>query len=222
MKKIASVGPDIPQELLTATGRFAGPLGWNINRAFQQAAQWLESKFPLWAFSIVEDWAAGRFDQIETVVFSRSDDSAQRLYYYICELKARGLIAGPQAILFDVARVGRASSEARCLASVRKLAEQLGVGDQAIEAEIALRQTMQPPPQDTAQPLSICLLAGTPPPLPRARAGSMIAGQKCCARSGIRRPAPWCCGMPRRMRPRCGMFPPSAAPSPKRASRHWY
>ncbi len=163
MKKIASVGPDIPQELLQASGRYSGPLGWNIDRAFPLAQQWLESKFPLWAFSVVEDWAAGKFDHLETIVFSRSDDSAQRLYYYVCELRARGLLAGPEPVLFDVARIARASSEARSLTATRALAARFEVGDEAIEAAIAHRYRLQPPPQ-TAASAPVCLLAGTPPP----------------------------------------------------------
>jgi hypothetical protein len=137
MTMIACLGPDIPMELLTGTGRYAGPLGWNIDRDFPLASQWLESKFPRWAFSVVEDWAAGALDHLDTVVFSRGDDSAQRLYYYICELRSRGLLAGPEPVIFDVARIARASSEARCVESVRKLALRLKVDNAALEAAIA-------------------------------------------------------------------------------------
>lgn len=158
---IASLGPDIPLELLRASGRHAGPLGWNVDRDFPVAGQWLESKFPRWAFSIVEDWASGAFGHLEAVVFSRGEDSAQRLYYYICELRTRGLLAGPEPVIFDVARIGRSSSEARCIAAVRALAARLGISDSALEAEIVRR--VQPEP---GMPGSgpACLLGGTPPP----------------------------------------------------------
>ena len=169
---IASLGPDIPLELLQATKRLAGPLGWNIDRDFPQAGQWLESKFPRWAFSIVEDWAAGAFDQLETVVFSRGDDSAQRLYYYVCELRARGLLAGPEPVIFDVARIGRALSEARCIASVRQLAERLDVSDAALEAAIAATT----PGATAANEGRICLLGGTPPPDERLHRAIAAAG----------------------------------------------
>lgn len=161
MNMIASAGPDIPPELLDATGRYAGPLGWNIDRAFLRAEQWLESKFPLWAFSILEDWAAGEFDHLDTVIFSRGDDSAQRLYYYICELRARGLIAGPEPLILDVARIGRVSSLDRSIDAVRALALRLGVSDAALEAAIAAHGARGQAPAGTGP---VCLLGGTPPP----------------------------------------------------------
>ena len=157
---IASLGPDIPFELLSATGRYAGPLRWNIDRDFPRAGQWLESKYPRWAFSIVEDWAAGAFNHLETVIFSRGDDSAQRLYYYICELRTRGLLAGPEPVIFDVARIGRSSSEDRCVEAVRSLAARLGVRDAALEAAISAHR----PFANTPSSARTCLLGGTPPP----------------------------------------------------------
>ena len=173
MTMIASVGPDIPLELLTASDRYAGPLGWNIDREFPVASQWLESKFPRWAFSIVEDWAAGAFDHLDTVVFSRGDDSAQRLYYYLCELRARGQVAGPEPVIFDVARIGRPSSEARCIDSVRALATRLGVDDAALEAAIA---ALHSPLADRTSGGRVCLLGGTPPPDDRLHAAIAAFG----------------------------------------------
>lgn len=161
--KIASIGPDIPHPLLAATGSYAGLLQWNIDRSFPHASQWLESKFPLWAFSIVEDWAAGVFDHLEAVVFSRGDDAAQRIYYYICELRERGLIRGPEPLIMDVARISRSGSEQRCIAAVRKLAVRFGAGDEAVEAAIAEANARLPASQaaDTSRNV---LLAGTLPP----------------------------------------------------------
>lgn len=159
---IASVGPDIPQDLLEASGRYAGPLGWNVDREFPRAEAWMESKFPLWAKSILEDWAEGKFDHLEAVVFSRADDSAQRLYYYVCELQRRGLAKGPEAILFDVARIARATSAAKTVASVRALAERLGVEDAALERAIyACNRARVPAVTETGG--KVCLLAGTAP-----------------------------------------------------------
>ena len=157
---VASVGIDLPFALLRASGRYAGPLGWTIDREFPRAAQWLESKFPLWAFSLVEDWAEGAFDQLGAVVFSRGDDAAQRLYYYLCELRERGLVSGPEPLIFDVAHIARASSEARSIDAVRRLAAVLGVSADAAEAAIAAT----PPPVPHTSGARNCLLAGTPAP----------------------------------------------------------
>jgi len=165
MTMIASIGTEIPQDLLAATGRYADPLGWNVDRDFPRAQQWLESKFARWSFSILEDWAAGAFDALGAVVFSRGDDSAQRLYYYVCELRRRGAIAGPEPLIFDVATIDRPSSEDHCIAAVRRLAERLAVSDEALETAIVAtnarrRRTVVSAPGDRRT----CLLAGTPPP----------------------------------------------------------
>jgi len=178
---IASIGTEIPQDLLAATGRYAGPLGWNIDREFPRAQQWLESKFARWTFSILEDWAAGAFDDLAAVVFSRGDDSAQRLYYYVCELRRRGAIGGPEPLIFDVAAIARPSSQDHCITAVRKLAKRLDVSDEALEIAIAatnLRRRERAAPTPGSR---ICLLAGTPAPDRRLhdmveRAGWTAAG----------------------------------------------
>lgn len=184
---IATVGPDIPQDLLEATGRYAGPLGWTIDRDFPRAEQWMESKFPLWAKSILEDWAAGAFDHLETVVFSRSDDSAQRLYYYVCELQRTGLVRGPEAILFDVARIARETSAAKTVASVRALAERLGVNDDALEQAI-FDCNRRRDPAVTETDGKVCLLAGTAPPDDRLHATIVATGWQA---AGDTLPAVW-------------------------------
>jgi hypothetical protein len=163
MSGVATIGGDIPADLLAATGRYVGPIGWNIDRETPIADQWIETRFSPWVRSVLEDWAAGAFDELETVIFSRGDDNAQRLYYYVCELRARGLIAGPEPLIFDVARIKRATSLARTVRAVRHLADQLGVDDAVLERGIAetnaRRGLAVEVPTDR-----ICLLAGTAPP----------------------------------------------------------
>lgn len=161
----ASVGPLLPHDLFSASGRYAGPLGWRLDRPMPFAAQWMENRFAPWAASILEDWASGAFDAHEAVVFARADDSAQRLYYYLCELRRRGVIAGgPEPLVFDSAQGPRASSLARTAQAVRVLAERLGVDDAALEAGIVATNAARyaaSPPDATAR---TCLLIGTPPP----------------------------------------------------------
>lgn len=167
MTEIATVGADIPLDLLAATGRFAGPLPWSLDRSTPKADAWLESKFTPWARSILEDWAEARFDALEYVIFSRSDDNSQRLYYYICELRARGLVGGPEPLIFDVARLQRASSREHMIAQVRKLADRLSVDDLSLEQAIietnAYRSRLATEAQEPRKGRT-CLLAGTPPP----------------------------------------------------------
>lgn len=128
-RAIGYVGFDAPIDLLLAPPIYSAHLPWRTGTAFPVADRWLESGFPQWSRAILEDWAAGQFDFMEAVIFTRGDDAAQRLYYYICELQRRGDIAGPQPLIFDVARINRSSSVARTSYSVRHIAEQLGLTD---------------------------------------------------------------------------------------------
>lgn len=172
---IASVGPCLPVDLLDATGRYAGPLSWKLDRPTPCADQWLESKYPCWARSVLEDWAEGRFEVLDTVVFSRADDAVQRLYYYICELQRRGLIGGPLATIFDVAKVPRGSSEAHTIETVRRLARELGLDDEALESGIVETNQRRAARAETPEGPA-CVLVGTPPPQPLLHEAIVQAG----------------------------------------------
>ena len=161
---IATVGPCLPYDLLEASGRYAGPLPWDLGQPTPRADAWLETKFPGWARSMLEDWAEGRFDQHSSVVFCRADDAAQRLYYYICELQRRGLVGGPRPLIFDVAKIPRASSETHTIEGVRRLAEEFGLDNEALEAGIVATNRKRAAGTETAPAGRTCLLAGTPPP----------------------------------------------------------
>lgn len=133
---IGYVGCDVPLDLLLASERFACHLPWSTGRSTPFADQWLESSFAPWARSMLEDWSAGRFDFFDCVVFSRGDDNSQRLYYYICELQRRGLIGGPSALVFDIAKIRRESSIDRSISAVRHLALQLEIDPDRLHAGI--------------------------------------------------------------------------------------
>jgi hypothetical protein len=136
------VGFDLPEDLLAGCGRFAVHLPWDADQPTPKADQWLERGFAPWARSILEQWAEGRFDFLDHVLFSRGEDNAQRLYYYISELQRRGRIGGPAPLILDVARIGRPASLARSIEAVRKVADQLGLTahDLARGIEIADRR----------------------------------------------------------------------------------
>jgi hypothetical protein len=143
---IGFVGADIPVELLLATGRPFGHLPWQAGAATPQADKWLESSFPGWARSILEQWFAGAFDALDCVVFSRADDAAQRLCYYMRELQARGVLAGPALHLLDLALIDRPTSLAHGAAAIDELARQLDIDaaawPQAIARANALRTSL--------------------------------------------------------------------------------
>lgn len=172
---IAIAGPDLPHDVLRAAGRDAGPLRFDPDRETPRARCWLESKFAPWAPPVLESWAGGEYDLLEQVLFSRADDTSQRLYYYICELQRRGLVGGPRPMIFDLARIQRPASLERTIAQVRELMAVLRVSEEALEVAIGetnrLRSVPRPAP---AGP--VCLLAGTAPPDGRMHAAIGAAG----------------------------------------------
>jgi hypothetical protein len=163
MSMISTVGASIPMDVLAATSRYAGPLGWDLQKATPRADGWLESKFAPWTRSILEDWAGGAFDQLDCVVFSRAEDNAHRLYYYICELRSRGLIAGPEPLIFDVAFLNRGSSLTHTIEAVRRLAARFGLDEGALERGIAAMNQGRKA-RDDEGPSQVCILAGAAPP----------------------------------------------------------
>ena len=136
-RPIGYVGFDIPPDVMLVSGRPFLHLPWVKGRATPLADRWLESSFPGWARSLLQDWLSGAFDGIAQVVFTRGDDAAQRLYYYICELQRRGLAGGPQPLIFDVAKIRRPSSVQHCERAVRNLLRELAVDEAALADGIA-------------------------------------------------------------------------------------
>jgi hypothetical protein len=126
------VGPDVPVEVLLATGRPFGHLPWRTDGNTPWADRWLESGFPGWARSILESWHEGEFDDLHAVVFSRADDASQRLYYYVRELQQRGLLQGPLALVFDIALIPRESSFTHTAHAVLALAHELEVAPETL------------------------------------------------------------------------------------------
>lgn len=144
---IGFVGVDVPVEVLMASGRPFGHLPWLAATATPWADNWLESGFPGWARSILQQWHEGAFDALSIVVFSRADDASQRLYYYVRELQSRGALRGPEAFIFDLALVQREASLAHSTGSVAALARRLEVSGDAlvggIERANRLRSALQ-------------------------------------------------------------------------------
>ena len=125
-RAIGYVGPDLPFDMLLASDLFPCHLPWDADRPHGRSAQWLETSFAPWTFSMLDSWLEGEFDFFEFVLFSRGDNSSQRLYYYICELQRQGLAAGPTPLIFDVAHVKRPTSLAHTVASVRDIGSAAG------------------------------------------------------------------------------------------------
>jgi benzoyl-CoA reductase/2-hydroxyglutaryl-CoA dehydratase subunit BcrC/BadD/HgdB len=126
-RAIGYVGGDVPVELILAARAIPVRLrGWS-DVATPAADRYLEDSFSPQSRSIAQRWLSGELDALDCVILSRSDDSAQRLYYYICELQRRGWCAGPKPLLYDVAGLSRPLSLAHTIDSTRRLAIELGV-----------------------------------------------------------------------------------------------
>ncbi|WP_165357527.1 2-hydroxyacyl-CoA dehydratase family protein [Sphingosinicella sp. CPCC 101087] len=132
---IGYFGLELPEDLLAAFGT-AAHLPWVPDRPTPRADAWLEPSFPGSARSVLEDWADGRFDFLERVLFTRGDDVSQRLYYYVCELQRRGEIGGPTPLIFDLAKIGRPTSLEHSVAATRRLCDSLGVDAARLEQGI--------------------------------------------------------------------------------------
>lgn len=174
---IAIAGPDIPRELLLATARYAGPLRFDPERPTPQADLYLESKFAPWTRPLLQSWIAGDYDALEKVLFSRADDSSQRLYYYICELQRRGLTGGPEPLILDISRIMRPSSLERNIAKLREMAARLEVGPDAIEAAIVIANARRAEKARTATGGNV-LITGSPAPDHRLEDAVKRAGFK--------------------------------------------
>ena len=134
-RAIGCYGTDLPEDLLAAFGT-APHLPWRAGQATPAADSWLEESFPCAARSVLQDWADGAFDDLEYVLFTRGEDSSQRLYYYVCELQRRGDLRGPEPLIFDVAKIDRPTSVDHSVAAVRKLAERLEITAERLAAGI--------------------------------------------------------------------------------------
>ena len=137
------VGFDLPLDVLLSSNRHCCHLPWQAGRSTPQADQWLETAFPGWARSILQDWIEGQFDCFDRVIFTRGDDAIQRLYYYICELQRQKQIAGPRPLIFDVTTIVRDSSRSHCRLAVQKLLQQLEIAEDALPAGIAAANRMR-------------------------------------------------------------------------------
>jgi hypothetical protein len=138
---IGYVGADIPVELIMASHAHPLPLFGSAAIPTPLADRYLEPTFSPAVRSIAEQYLQGSLDFIDAVIFPRSDDSAQRLYYYLSELRTRGVVneRGPKLMIYDLAKIPRKTSSEHSRAATRRLAEELGVDVRELPAAISRR-----------------------------------------------------------------------------------
>lgn len=135
-RRVGYFGHDVPVELILAAGAHPIGLDGRPDRPTPRADTYLEDTFSPVSRSIAEQWLNGELDNLEAVVFSRSDDSAQRLYYYLCELQRRKQCGGPRPLMYDLASCKRDSSLAHTIDATRHLARELGTSADALPKAI--------------------------------------------------------------------------------------
>lgn len=123
---VGYVGDEIPVALILAAGAMPVAVRADERSPTPRADEILESAFTPPLRAIAEQWLGGHLDFMESVVFSRADDSAQRLYYYLCELQRRGRCGGPRPLLYDIAKIARPASASHSRDSTQRLARELG------------------------------------------------------------------------------------------------
>lgn len=96
-------------------------------------------------------------------MFSRAEDTSQRLYYYICELQRLGQIGGPKPRILDIAKIPRDTSLSHTLDKVRALTSELEVEDAALENAIVVQNKARAAAPEQADGI-VCLIAGSAPP----------------------------------------------------------
>jgi benzoyl-CoA reductase/2-hydroxyglutaryl-CoA dehydratase subunit BcrC/BadD/HgdB len=136
-RAIGYLGWNVPIELILAAGAVPVQLSALPDTTDTALAdRFLENSFSAQSRLVAQRWLAGELDCLEAVIFSRSDDNAQRLYYYLCELQRMGECKGPKPLLYDLARIQRGTSVAHTIESTRVLAVAVGADESRLPAAI--------------------------------------------------------------------------------------
>ena len=96
------LGTTVPVELLSAAGFFPLQLSGEPDAPTPLGDRYMEDLFDPIVRSVFDRLLAGCYDFLDLIVLPRSSDSAQRLYYYLCELRRTGRADLPEILLFDV------------------------------------------------------------------------------------------------------------------------
>jgi benzoyl-CoA reductase/2-hydroxyglutaryl-CoA dehydratase subunit BcrC/BadD/HgdB len=136
---IGYVGAEIPVELIIAANAMPLQLSGLMVTEFKHADLYLEERFTPSIRAVAEEYMQGRLNFLEAVILPRSDDSAQRLYYYLCELRRSNRVDGPTPLIYDLAKIPRDSSLTHSEQATRKLAQTIGTEELALPKAIALR-----------------------------------------------------------------------------------
>jgi benzoyl-CoA reductase/2-hydroxyglutaryl-CoA dehydratase subunit BcrC/BadD/HgdB len=136
---IGFVGAEIPVELIIASGAYPVRLASTADARTDAADRYLESTFMPDVRSIAEQYLQGALNFLHSIILPRSNDSAQRLYYYLSELRTRQFQAGPEPLIFDLAKIPREASRQHSRLATQRLAAEIGVVSSALPGAIRQR-----------------------------------------------------------------------------------
>lgn len=117
---VGYLGPSVPVELITAASLAPVHLMGKTGPT-PRADEWMEPCFDPIVRSVLDQILAGDLAFLDAIALPRTNDSQQRLYYYLCELRRNG-VAIPEPILVDIQLTGSAPSQAYNRARMTELA----------------------------------------------------------------------------------------------------
>ena len=138
-KVIGFVGPEIPVELIVASGAHPVRLVSAVDAKTDTADRYLESTFMPEVRSIAEQYFQGALNFMQSIILPRSNDSAQRLYYYLSDLRAQHFQHAPVPLIFDLAKIPRDSSKLHSRLATQRLAAEIGVASNALPGAVRQR-----------------------------------------------------------------------------------
>ena len=136
---IGYVGSEIPVELIIASGSMPIQLSGLMPSDYEHADKYLEDSFAPFVRVLTEQYLQGNLDFLKYIILPRSNDSAQRLYYYLCELRRSKGVRGPEPLIYDLAKIPRETSRKYSEWATRKLASELGTKETYLPKAISLR-----------------------------------------------------------------------------------
>jgi benzoyl-CoA reductase/2-hydroxyglutaryl-CoA dehydratase subunit BcrC/BadD/HgdB len=137
-KVIGFLGPEIPVELVIASGAYPVRLTGAADAKTDAADRYLESTFMPDVRSIAEQYLQGALNFMHSIILPRSNDSAQRLYYYLSALRSQ-FRAAPEPLIFDLAKIPREASRLHSRLAAQRLAAEIGVVSSALPGAIRQR-----------------------------------------------------------------------------------
>jgi benzoyl-CoA reductase/2-hydroxyglutaryl-CoA dehydratase subunit BcrC/BadD/HgdB len=138
-KVIGFVGPEIPVELIIASGAHPVRLVSAVDAKTDTADRYLESTFMPDVRSIAEQYLQGALNFMHSVILPRSNDSAQRLYYYLSDLRTQQFPRAPAPLIFDLAKIPRDTSKLHSRLATQRLSAEIGVVSSALPGAVRKR-----------------------------------------------------------------------------------